>query len=104
MSLGGHGPKSGSGNRCLIIALTGQQCPVLFKSVHDAARPPEGDLDEAGSFAASSLPLSIDSPAWMLDSPLKSFCTKQWPIFVSASHQAGLDTRSMTRRSIIVGI
>ena len=26
------------------------------------------------------------------------------PIFVAASHQTGLDTRSMTRRSVIVGV
>ena len=32
---------------------------------------------------------------------LDDLCTA---IFVSASHQTGLDTRSMTRRSIIVGI
>ena len=45
MSLAGHGPKSGARHVCLIIALTGQQGPVLYKEnkgVNDAARQTEG--------------------------------------------------------------
>ena len=70
---------------------------MLYKSdkgVYNAASPPEGRPADAGSLLASSLPLNIDRPARMSDSP----------IFVSASHHTGLDTRSITRKSIIVGI
>ena len=73
MSLAGHGPKSESRHICLIIALIGQQGPVLYKGdkgVNDAARPPECGPAEAGSLPASSLPWSIDCLAWMPDSPL----------------------------------
>ena len=39
---------------CLIIALTWQQGPVLYKGgkgINDAARPPEGGPAEAGGFS-----------------------------------------------------
>ena len=95
---------------------------MLYKDEKDvsvAARLFEGDPAEAGGLSASSLPWSIDRPARMPDCPLKSLYTKQWlialprleegriaelAIFVSASHQTGLDTKSMTRTSIRVGI
>ena len=75
MNLAGHGPKYVSKHVCLIITWTGQQGPVLYKGdegVSDAARPPEGDPTEVGGLSASSLPWSIDRPAWMQDSPLNS--------------------------------
>ena len=80
MSLAELGPKSGSRHICLIIAYPGQQGPVQYKGdkcVNVEVPPPE-----VGS--ASSLPWSSNRPARMPDSP----------IFVSASHQIGLDTRS----------
>ena len=56
---------------------------------------------------ASALKNSVNIPiedVAMLHSPLglKSLSNKL--IFVTASHQTELDTRSMTRRSIIVGV
>ena len=68
---------------------------------------------------ASRVPCNIYRPARMSDSPLKSLLAKlrlitlEWDLlrivnksmkFVSASHQTRVDTRSMTWRSIIVGI
>ena len=47
----------------MIIAESGQQAPVLYKcdkGVNEAARSPEGGLDEAGRLLALSLPL-LDS-------------------------------------------
>ena len=76
MSLAGHGLKFGSRHGCLIIAKTGQQGSVLYKGVNDAVRPPEGGPAEAEVLLASSLLLSIDRPARVPDSPLKSHGTK----------------------------
>ena len=60
---------------------------------YDAARPPEGGPAEVGDLTTSNLPL------------LDCACTSgRAKIFLSASHQTGLDTKSMTRRSIKVGI
>ena len=67
MCLVGHGPKHGSSQRCLIIALTWQRSPVLYKGVkcvNNAARLPKG------------LPLSIGHPAQIPDSTLKILCAK----------------------------
>ena len=116
MSLAGLGPKSESKYICLIIAYTGRQDAVLYrggdKGDNDADCPPEGGPLETEGLSASSLPLNIDRPAWMPGSPLKSLrseavadrASSLGGIFVSASHLTGVDTRSKTRRSIIVGI
>ena len=53
---------------------------MLYKGddgVSDAARSSEDGPTEAGDLSASSLPLSIDRPARILDDQLKSLCTKQ---------------------------
>ena len=66
MSQAGHRPKHGSRHGCLIIAYTGQQDPVQYKSdkgVNDAAHPPEGGLADTSSLLASSLPL-LDNARW----------------------------------------
>ena len=47
------------------------------KAVKDAARRPEGGPAEARGLSASSVPCSIDRPAQMPDSLLKSVCSKQ---------------------------
>ena len=76
MSLAGHGPKSG------------QQ--VLYKDdkgVNNAARPLEGDPAEAGYPSTSNLKWSIDRPARMLNSPLRSLCTKQRLIKFELTHK-----------------
>ena len=90
MSLAGHRPKSGSRHVCLIIAKTGQRGPVLYKVDNDAAGTPEG-----GPALRPQVCLCWTKPA--------GIPTGQ-PIFVSTSHQTGLDSRLMTRRSIIVEI
>ena len=60
-----------------------------------AARPPEGCPAEAGAYSAPSLLfVSSTHPARMPDGP----------VFVAASHQTRLDTRSKARRPIKVGI
>ena len=69
MSLAGHGPKHGLWHLCLIIAETGQQCPVLYKGdkcVNEAAHPPEGGTAEDMCLSASSLPLQ--SVFWRVES------------------------------------
>ena len=80
------------------------------KGVNVATRPPEGDPAEAGDLSASS------HVAWPPAKNVRNFAEKPLHeaatdrasslrgIFVSASHQTELDTRSMTRKSIIVGI
>ena len=40
----------------------------------------------------------------MLNERVNNYITTAQALFVSASHQTGLDTRSMTRRPIIMGI
>ena len=49
----------------------------MIKGIYDAASPPEGVPAEAGDLLASSLPWSIDCPARMSDSPLKSLSKNQ---------------------------
>ena len=64
------------------------------------------------SLLTSSLPWSMDLPGQVSQSTEKTFAPRTvadrspWlgGIFVSATHQTELDIRSMTRRSIIVGI
>ena len=46
----------------------------------------------------------LSTTARDLDNPVSSINSFISSIFASASHQTGLDTRSMTRRSIIMGI
>ena len=62
----------------------------------DHRRPSEDDPAEAESLSASNLFLTLNTAPGR--SPAGQF------IFVSASHQTGLDTRPITRRSIIVGV
>ena len=55
MSLTGLGPKPGSRHKCLIIAWTGQQGPVLYKmdkAVSVAAGPPEGGPAKTGDLTS----------------------------------------------------
>ena len=57
MSLADFEPKSGSRHVCQLIALTGQQGPVLYKGDNVAAGPPESGPAETGGLSVSNLPL-----------------------------------------------
>ena len=70
-----------------------------FIGVIKAARPHHGGQAIAGGLSASNLAL-IDTPSYTnVRRPSKG----QVFIFVTASHQTGLDTRSKARRLITVG-
>ena len=74
-----------------------------YKGDKSAARPPEGCPAEArGLFGPSLLLVSSAHPARMPDGPAKK--PGSAVVFVAASHQTRLDTRSKARRPIKVGI
>ena len=91
------GPKSGSRHVCLVIAKTGPQGQVLYKGakgVNNAAHWPEGSPAETGDLTASRLPsVPFGSSLW-------TKVRAKLPIFASASHQTGFDTRSVIKVGI----
>ena len=83
-----------------------------YKGDKTVTRPPEGSLVETSSLKASSLPLFLFRATPRTDvlnrllGALEEKCALAltWVLFVAASHQTRLDTRSKARRPIKVGI
>ena len=99
MSLVGYGPKHWSRHVCLIIAKTGGQGPVLYKSDKGVNDAPKGGPAEAEGISASSFHCAF--VVWHLCQTVrwKSLREAKWLIFVSASHQTGLDKNSNDPRA-----
>ena len=75
-----------------------------YKGDKSAARPPEGCPAEAGGLFGPESALGFERPsARMPDGPAKK-PGERAVVFVAASHQTRLDTRSKARRPIKVGI
>ena len=77
---------------------TGSKRPMLYISCQWHYRPPEYDPLEAGSYLASIMSLTLESDRGTDTSSAPQPAVGL--IFVLASHQIRLDTRSMTRRSV----
>ena len=105
-------------NRSVILITVGWGCRIYRLLLFRGVRPPpnecpgydtkqsDGEISVMlglwGMRSTPSLP-SLRGPLWSIMVALDRVLS-MGQIFVTASHQTGLDTRSMTRRSIKVGI